>query len=584
MADDNNPRFPRGGDPFARGNRAATPGGHGGASDPLAELARLIGQNDPFADFGREPPRSAQATESQHWPGEDQVDDWRSPAPDTGADRYADERGYAQPEQGEDRYADERAYRQPDYGDERYVAPVSSGYARQGDDDYADTGRDRYYADSEQAPADPYGAERDARYSDRDPYALSAEQLPPPVPGLQSYSSAHGDDLRIDDDRYADSAGAHRYDDRGTTYREAEAAAPAYGSDPYGRDDLQPLPPLTSYPAADNFDDEGPAPRKRGGLVVVMAVLALAVLGTAGAFGYRVMFGTSNASTSPPVIKADATPSKVTPATPANEPQNKISYDRVGERAQGEKVVLREEQPVDMKDSPAPGTSRSVFPNPTGATPPPLVPSQSSPSALPTSPALPPPAAQAGSPANEPKKVRTVIIRPDKSGGFATVPTVPRPSSAAAANNSASPFPDPPAPGRSAAPRTASSATAPAAPASEPLALAPRNAPATDVVPRPRVAAAPARAAAQPTAPGGSYSVQVSSQRSEADAQASYRALQAKFPTQLGTRDAFIRRADLGDKGIFFRALVGPFTTSEQAAELCSSLKAAGGQCLIQRN
>jgi hypothetical protein len=235
-----------------------------------------------------------------------------------------------------------------------------------------------------------------------------------------------------------------------------------------------------------------------------------------------------------------------------------------------------------MKDAPAPATSRSVFPNPTGTTPPPVVPSQ--PSALPASPALPPPAAQAGSSANEPKKVRTVIIRPDKSGGFATVPTVPRPSSAAAANNSASPFPDPPAPGRSAAPRQASSAAAPTAPASEPLALAPRNAPATDVVPRPRVAAAPARAAAQPTAPGGSYSVQVSSQRSEADAEASYRALQAKFPTQLGTRDAFIRRADLGDKGIFFRALVGPFTTSEQAAELCSSLKAAGGQCLIQRN
>ena len=34
-------------------------------------------------------------------------------------------------------------------------------------------------------------------------------------------------------------------------------------------------------------------PRRRGGLVTVLAVLALAVVGTAGAFGYRAMFGNS---------------------------------------------------------------------------------------------------------------------------------------------------------------------------------------------------------------------------------------------------------------------------------------------------
>jgi SPOR domain len=40
----------------------------------------------------------------------------------------------------------------------------------------------------------------------------------------------------------------------------------------------------------------------------------------------------------------------------------------------------------------------------------------------------------------------------------------------------------------------------------------------------------------------------------------------------------------LGDKGIYFRALVGPFASSGEAGELCSSLKAAGGQCIVQRN
>lgn len=49
MADNNTSRF-RSTDPFGRG-----PGPSGPANDPLAELARLIGQNDPFAEFGAHP-------------------------------------------------------------------------------------------------------------------------------------------------------------------------------------------------------------------------------------------------------------------------------------------------------------------------------------------------------------------------------------------------------------------------------------------------------------------------------------------------------------------------------------------------
>jgi cell division protein FtsN len=78
--------------------------------------------------------------------------------------------------------------------------------------------------------------------------------------------------------------------------------------------------------------------------------------------------------------------------------------------------------------------------------------------------------------------------------------------------------------------------------------------------------------------------VQISSQRSEADAQAAFRGLQAKFPTQLGGRHASVHKVDLGAKGTYYRAMVGPFANANEAAELCSSLKAAGGQCLIQRN
>ena len=83
---------------------------------------------------------------------------------------------------------------------------------------------------------------------------------------------------------------------------------------------------------------------------------------------------------------------------------------------------------------------------------------------------------------------------------------------------------------------------------------------------------------------GGGYLVQVSSQKNEADAQASYRALQGKFPTVLGSRPPVIKRADLGDKGVYYRAMVGPFSSTEEAAQFCSNLKTAGGQCVVQRN
>jgi SPOR domain len=52
----------------------------------------------------------------------------------------------------------------------------------------------------------------------------------------------------------------------------------------------------------------------------------------------------------------------------------------------------------------------------------------------------------------------------------------------------------------------------------------------------------------------------------------------------LGSHEPLIKRADLGDKGIYYRAMVGPFVTSEEASQFCGSLKTAGGQCVVQRN
>jgi hypothetical protein len=98
-----------------------------------------------------------------------------------------------------------------------------------------------------------------------------------------------------------------------------------------------------------------------------------------------------------------------------------------------------------------------------------------------------------------------------------------------------------------------------------------------------RPAAEPAPATPEAAALGG-YLVQVASQRSEAAAQAAFRALQAKFPAVLGPRSPSIRRADLGDKGVYYRVTIGPFDTQDAADQVCTDLKTAGGQCLVQNN
>jgi hypothetical protein len=77
--------------------------------------------------------------------------------------------------------------------------------------------------------------------------------------------------------------------------------------------------------------------------------------------------------------------------------------------------------------------------------------------------------------------------------------------------------------------------------------------------------------------------VQVSSQRNEADAQSSFHSLQAKYPKELGQREAIVKRADLGAKGVYYRAMVGPLDGSD-AEQLCTDLRHDGGQCVVLKN
>jgi cell division septation protein DedD len=155
---------------------------------------------------------------------------------------------------------------------------------------------------------------------------------------------------------------------------------------------------------------------------------------------------------------------------------------------------------------------------------------------------------------------------------------------------------DPPAT-RLATPRAASRvATRSAAPVAAqapagnaPLSLAPdannisQGSPARESFPPPpQRAAPPTRVATAPASGGGSYSVQVSSQKSEADAETAYRSIRSKYSSVLGSHPHQVRRADLGSRGVYYRALVGPFGSREEAVQVCSSLKQAGGDCVVQ--
>ena len=74
--------------------------------------------------------------------------------------------------------------------------------------------------------------------------------------------------------------------------------------------------------------------------------------------------------------------------------------------------------------------------------------------------------------------------------------------------------------------------------------------------------------------------IQMSSQRTEEGARATFKDLQARYAKIIGGYDVSIQRADLGDKGVFYRARIGPFSAAD-AKRLCDDIKVSGGDCLL---
>ena len=267
----------------------------------------------------------------------------------------------------------------------------------------------------------------------------------------------------------------------------------------------------------------------------MIAVLGLAVFGSAAAFGYRTVFKATPPGPTP-IIRADNSPTKVAPA--AADTSAKPVNERLGDSS-GERLVRRDEDPVDV------GASYRSGAGDVGASGP--VPDTAG------FPSATVPASGGPTPPSDTKRVRTVTIRADQASPSASPDrTVSSPD-----RTTSRPAPPP------AAPRQTAALPAPTTSAA-PTAVAPEAA-------TPRAAEA------------GGFVVQLSAQRSEAEAQTAFRTMQAKY-SMLNGRQPLIRRRDLGDRGIFYAAQVGPFGVKSDADQLCETLKSVGGTCFVQKN
>ena len=511
------------------------------------------------------------------------------------------------------------------------------------------------YPGSQQSPSDNYGlrrpveepaAPRARREMNEDPFAVfndpSAPQTKEPYMPYRAPepSPTPAPDVNVAGqyDDYANYGTDPSYRDPGTqSYDQGYAPGQGGYQDPVGDDfaGAAETPVYGSYSdptiaqaaaeSAPNYQDEdyttletaaamaAPQPKRksRKGLYMAAAAAGVVVVGGLLAWG----FGQSGGgSTETPVIEANTDPVKETPEDPGGKVvphQDQTVYDRIDGTESDEgpsNMMPATETPMDIT---ANGQSPRVIPLSGGES----SVSQSSGDGDSVSGAV------------APKKVRTVVVRPD--GTFVTseepadsganqnqntqissvdqqlLNATPSEQAISQTNNtdingnplnggvanSVQPVVDEkdmPLPkskpaelaalqaaNQSSAPQPAPAASQPSSQA--PLVLtptAPAAAPASNPVPPQSIAA--------PSGNGG-YTVQVTSQRTPEQARASYANIQAQLSSVLAGYQPDIKQADLGARGIYYRVRVGSFADQGGAINFCNRIKAAGGDCLVAR-
>lgn len=432
---------------------------------------------------------------------------------------------------------------------------------------------------------------------------VASDSFPPPGGGVEAEAGIPADDLLFDSGESAffeEAAPAEQFE-----------AVPGYDEEdmllPYPEDDLAAMQPR----------------RSRRGPLAIAALLMVLVIGGVSVF----MLRSGGASNPPQVIAADRSPTKITPegaGSGEGDSQSKLIYDRVdpgSEVADSQLVVTGDDPIADIPPIPADATSGDVSRVILEGG---LAEDQSDESSSTVSPQMPNGGTTVASSSPEPapigpKKVRTVVVRPDgtivsseavdpagepasredeaREEIIAGLPPASETPPAPAADENpllsddfgAEALDDPAPAGRAASDDTTESSASASIPDISPPGPAPASPPAVSA---PTVMATPGSANGPidvtPEAPssaesaglGGGFLVQVSSQRSEETALETFSELQRRYPSILGDRVPNIQRADLGERGVYYRVRVG-YPTREQAVRMCENLKAAGGDCLL---
>ena len=295
------------------------------------------------------------------------------------------------------------------------------------------------------------------------------------------------------------------------------------------------------------------------------AVVALASIGAVSvglAVGHR---GGVVAPREVATIKAPEGPAKVQPSTIAEAaaPQRGAAVLDRNQNAPVKKVVSKQEQPVD------PAAAMRVVKLGDGPV---------------DAPHEPAPAAANNPYGSEPRRVKTVSVRPDGTviDNDAPTPAIARPAPANVA---------PPA-------RPPSLAAKPGAvdPDAEPPTVTPKSPAKAVTTPKPAqpprslpAAAAPEQTAAiepaaQEAAPAGNggFAVQFGAAGSEDEARRLIQTVSSKYASQLGGRRLGFRLAKVGEKSVYRVRAAG--MSREAAVGVCEKVKASGGSCFVAAN
>jgi hypothetical protein len=525
------------------------------SDDPLAELARLIGQEDPFKEFDAVQPRRvpvngngaacAPAVAAERRPeryangnGAAHSNSARPMAPrSTAPEAPRPASRYAQPAAAPARASIART-------DERYPAPRPARAPIPAEQPRARTnGTTGHGFEEFQRPASrPNGRDQNGQYADRAPRTRDAygdeDVRPARVPAAHEARR-----------RRPEPQPANRYVPEEAP-RHARSRPQQVPQDAYQRgyeNDFDPEYDDDAYlpDHADDIYDDVQRPGRGWGFWLVAAVVVASLIAVAflGIFAYRTIF---NQQPRAAIVTKSETPVKVEPKnTPqAATPQsNKPIQDRVGGAdQQPSQIMRREETPTDVTRPVQPSFTPQQQQTPQQ---PPQV-QQRAPQFTPATPQQQP-APQAD---QQPKRVKSVPLRSDGPAQQPAPQTQPQ---------SNAPIP-----------------LSPNTQAEEPETQAPPRAPTRTA------SLGPTPAAAAPQTNGsGNYVVQVASHKTPEEAQGAWANLRQQYAQIFTGRNADIRKVDLGDRGTFYRAMVGPMNR-EQANALCQNLKTQGAGCIVQ--